>query len=259
MARASLLLAVILTFLAPGAGARPSALLFCHENQDSYPWVLKDRPGLNIMLIMQLESALGMPIRLRPLPWKRCLAELAANQVDGAFASSFKADRMAMGRYPLDKDGMPDASKKLHQSDYSLYRAKGDDLDWDGQRFRNLRGPIGTLSGFSIADFLKQRGAGVDDGSKSPEDTLRKVAIGRLQGAALQTPRAERLLQQHPELGRSIERLPVLLEARPYYLMLSFKLVKEEPRFAEHIWSLVAQIRASAAYQRQEREFYGTN
>lgn len=252
-------LLILLLLAAPAAAARPSGLVFCHEDQDSYPWVMKDRPGLNVVLLRQLEREIGVPFKLVALPWKRCLAEMAANSVDGAFAASFKAERLDMGRYPVGKDGKPDPALRLHMSSYSLYRTRGSALHWNGSRLENLSGAVGSLAGHSIIDVLRDMGVPVDDRSKSPVDTLRKVAMGRLQGAVLQTSRVTYLLGSNPDLAAAIERDPTVLEERPYFLMLSFKLVEKEPAFSEQLWKQIEKVRESSQYKRAEQEFYGNN
>jgi polar amino acid transport system substrate-binding protein len=256
-AKAALLLLLLLAV--PAARARPPSLVFCHEDQDSYPWVLKDRPGLNVLLIRQLEREIGVPIRVVALPWMRCLAELTANSVDGAFSASFKAERLQMGRYPTGKDGKPDPALRLHMASYSLYRPRGSALYWNGSRLENLQGAIGTLAGHSIIDVLREMGAQVDDRSKSPVETLRKVALGRLQGAVLQTSRASHLLGNHPDLAAVIERDPAVLDERPYFLLLSFKLVEQEPAFSAQLWKQVERVRESPQFKRTEQDFYGPN
>ena len=252
-------LVIALLLAAPLASARPAQLSFCHEDQDSYPWVLRDRPGLNIRLMQLLERELKIPVKLVPMPWKRCLAEMANNNVHGAFAASYKLDRIEMGHYPSARDGKPDPAYRLHSSSYSLYRMKGSTLGWNGKTFENLVGQIGTLSAHSIIDFLRERGVSVDDGSKNPVDTLRKVQAGRLQGAALQTSRTEHILALHPDLARSIERVPILLEERPYFLMLSFNLVEQSPELASSIWRSIEKLRESPEYKRIEQDFYLAN
>ena len=257
--RAKSMLLLLLMLASAAVGARPASLLFCHEDQDSFPWVLKDRPGLNVLLVRQLEREIGVPIRLVALPWKRCLAELAANSVDGAFAASFKAERLEMGRYPNGKDGKPDPALRLHMSSYSLYRARGSALHWNGSRLENLNGAIGSLAGHSIVDLLREMGVPVDERSKSPVETLRKVAMGRLQGAVLQTPRVSHLLGIHPDLAAAIERDPTVLEERPYFLMLSFKLVEQEPSFSEQLWKQIERTRESPQFKHTEQDFYAPN
>jgi len=252
-------LLILLMLAATAASARPASLVFCHEDQDSYPWVLKDRPGLNVLLMRQLEREIGVPVRLVALPWKRCLAELAANSVDGAFAASFKAERLEMGRYPMGKDGKPDPALRLHMNSYSLYRTRGSALHWNGSRLDNLSGTIGSLAGHSIIDVLRDMGVPVDDRSKSPVETLRKVVMGRLQGAVLQTSRVTHVLANNPDLAAAIERDPTVLDERPYFLLLSFKLVEQEPAFSEQLWRQIERVRESSQFKRSEQDFYGNN
>lgn len=208
------------------------------------------------VLLRMVARETGVNIRMVALPWKRCLAELAANTVHGAFAASFKLDRLELGRYPPGADGKPDPAARLHLSSYSLYRARGNPLTWNGVRFEQLSGQIGTLAAHSIIDLLREKGVPVDDRSKSPLETLRKVSMGRLQGAALQTSRAEYVLSQNPDVAAGLERVPVLLDERPYFLMLSFKLVEQEPALSELLWKQIERVRESPAFKRAELDFY---
>lgn len=238
------------------AHTQSGLLQFCYENEDSYPWVLRNGDGLNIRLMSLLSRELGIKIQLLAMPWKRCLSELAGNRVDGAFAASFTTERLAFGQFPMRGDGSPDQDRRLHLSSYSLYRLKGDPLSWSGQEFIHLQGPIGTLPGFSIVGLLEKQGATVDDGSRSPEGTLRKLLLKRIQGAALQTQRADHVLASRPAWAKYIERTPLTLEEKAYYLMLSHGLVQRDPALAETIWSDIARLRQSAEYQRQLASFF---
>lgn len=235
--------------MVPCAHSQPRELQFCYENEDSYPWVLKNGDGLNIRMISLLSRELGIKIHTLPMPWRRCLSELAGNRVDGAFAASFVAERLAYGQFPMRADGSPDQNRRLHLSSYSLYRLKGDPLSWSGQEFISLQGPIGTLPGFSIINLLKNKGANVDDGSRSPGGTLRKLLLKRIQGAALQTQRADYELASNPTWAKYIERIPLALEQKAYYLMLSHDLVQQDPTLADTIWSEIARIRKSEEYR----------
>jgi polar amino acid transport system substrate-binding protein len=53
--------------------------------------------------------------------------------------------------------------------------------------------------------------------------------------------------------------VPVLLEERPYFLMLSFGLVEQAPELAGTIWRNIERIRESAEYRRIEQDFYNAN
>ena len=250
---------MLLLALASPLYANPNQLVFCYEDQDSYPWVMKTHTGLNLSLMNLLQRDLGLHISLLPLPWKRCLTELQASQVDGAFAASFQADRLGMGSYPPGKNGVPDPSLRLHMSSYSLYRLKGSTLDWDGQRFLHLQGSIGIIRSTSIGPFLRQHDVSVDEGTAQPDATLRKVALGYVQGAALQTSRAEWVLLHDTELARKIEAAPLLLQEKPYFLMLSFQLTRQSPQLADKIWQQVAHIRETAEFHHIEYAFYNGN
>lgn len=250
------ILSVALMGMVPHAHSQPRDLQFCYENENSYPWALKNGDGLNIRLISLLGSELGIKIKLLPMPWKRCLSELAGNRMDGAFAASFVAERLAYGQYPMIADGSPDQNRRLHLSNYSLYRLKGDPLSWSGQEFINVHGPIGTLPGFSIIGLLKNKGVTIDDGSRSPEGALRKLLLKRIQGAVLQTQRADYLIGSNSTWAKYIERIPLAIEQKAYYLMLSHDMVQQDPVLAETIWSGIERLRQSEEYLSQTVSFY---
>lgn len=240
---------------AAAASAEGSALKLCYEDQDSYPWVMSDGTGLNLQLLGLVEQALALRFELVPVPWKRCLSGLERGIYDGAFASSYKAERLALGRYPLDDDGRLDERRRLHTSSYALYRRRGGAPVWDGTRFHRLDGRIGSLSGFSIVDFLREHGAAVDETSRDPLALLQMLRHGRVQAAALQSLRADFLLQGHPQLAATIEKVKLPLEEKAYYLMLSNALVVADPALALAIWSEIERQRESAAYQARVQVF----
>src|SRR4051812_37096730 len=141
----------------PAFAADAVAVKVCSENDDSYPWLFKDRPGLTASLLMIAEKKLGGRIELVGLPWKRCLDEVKSGVLDGAVKISYSATRAAeLGSYPMAGD-KPDASKRLLIDTYSLYRMKGSSVAWDGTTLK-ADGPVGAQSGFSVVDLLKGLG-----------------------------------------------------------------------------------------------------
>lgn len=232
------------------------ALTLCYEDQNSFPWVMKDGSGLNLQLLRQVEVALDMQFRFVAAPWKRCLSGLAGGIYDGAFASSFKADRLAMGRYPQDAYGRLDERKRLHTSSYALYRRKGHPVNWNGEAFLHLHGPVGVLSGFSIVDFLRAQGAVVDESSRDPMALLRMLSHKRIDAVALQSLRGDFLLHRNPELAAQLEKVAMLLEEKAYYLMLSNAYTSAHPQLATRIWDEVERQRESLQYQLQVRAIF---
>ena len=76
----------------------------------------------------------------------------------------------------------------------------------------------------------------------------------RFETAAMQTLRADQLLASHPDIGQDIEKRPVPLEQKDYYLMLSNRLVDERPALAQALWDEIARQRESADYRARLRQ-----
>ncbi|MBX9818768.1 MAG: hypothetical protein K2X79_12130, partial [Burkholderiaceae bacterium] len=108
----------------------PAALRLCFESATIQPWRTEDGKGLNIELLQQVSHLLNQPFVYLALPWKRCLASLQANEVDGAFAASFSAERLEIGAYPGGK--VADPAKRMHTDRYVLLKRKGTAVQWDG-------------------------------------------------------------------------------------------------------------------------------
>lgn len=192
----------------------------------------------------------GIEFDYQSMPWKRCLAQIRANQIDGVFAVSFSQERLVLGAYP---GGLrPDPARRMHVDRYLLVRRKGSRVDWDGRHFRNLDGRVGFQLGYSVGDFLRGQGVLVDEGSQRSDELLQKLLSGRVQAAALGGGDALRLVRG--PLAEQLEVLPVPLIEKPYFLMLSHDFVARRPELAERLWKTVAEVRNSPAYRKRERE-----
>lgn len=235
------------------AADKPASVKFCHEDVDVYPWVLKDRPGLNIAHLKAVEQKLGIKIETIPLPWKRCQDDMREGKVDGIFAASFKTERLDMGVYPMAGD-KPDAARAMMYDGYSLYRLKGGAVQWDGKKL-TAAGSIGAQPGYSIVDQLKQLGVKVDEGTKTADDNLKKVLLGRLDAAALQTLEGDNSLSTNPEYGAKLEKVTPPLVDKPFFLMLSKQFVAKYADFSKDVWKALAEVRESADYKAKMSNF----
>lgn len=236
----------------------PSQLVFCHEDQNAFPWVMIEEgksQGLDIEVLKLVAKELSVNLEFEPLPWKRCLLHLQNNKVDGAFAASFKAERLAMGRYPVTKKGNLDANKRIHTSGYALYIPKHSDVGWNGETFINLDGDISIQNGFSIGDRLRALNINVLE-FMGPKANLVKVMEGKVEGSALQSDRADQVLRKHPDLAAKVSKYPVPISSKPYYLMLSFKLALEHPEFTDLLWRTLEKVRDSKAMTEAQNRFY---
>jgi polar amino acid transport system substrate-binding protein len=234
----------------PAMAAGKPTIPLCFEREEVLPWRTLDGGGLNFELLNEVARRTGVQFDFQSMPWKRCLAQLKANQVGGAFAVSFSQERLALGAYP---GGLkPDPERRLHVDRYLLVRRKGSRVDWNGKAFQNLDGRIGFQLGYSVGDFLRSQGVLVDEGSQRSDELLQKLLSGRVEAAALGGGDATRLVRGR--LAEQLEVLPAPLIEKPYYLMLSHDFVARQPQLAERIWNTVLEVRTSPAYGKRERE-----
>ncbi|WP_168224753.1 substrate-binding periplasmic protein [Rhodoferax aquaticus] len=237
--------------LHPGVGFTatqgPSLLRLCFEQADVRPWRTREGTGLNFSLINAVAINVGVRVEYVPLPWKRCLAELKSNAVDGAIGASFKSDRLEMGAYPGGKT--PDASKRLYVERYVLVRRKFSAIQWNGRAFSHVDGPVGTQLGYSIGEQLLSMDVLVDDGSSSIAELLQKLMAGRVSAAAVLGNELRYWMRQEPKLADKLEVLPQPLVEKPYFLMFSHRLVETSPALANEFWNSVEQQRKAAPYR----------
>ncbi|MFA9218705.1 MAG: substrate-binding periplasmic protein, partial [Sphingomonadaceae bacterium] len=220
----------------------------CFEQQDVPPWRTKSGTGLNFTLLKMVEQRLQIQFEYQTMPWKRCLAQLKMNAVDGAFAVSYKPDRRELGEYPGGEQ--PDASKRMHIDSYVLIRKKGSQVGWDGKGFSNLDGAVGFQLGYSVGDVLRAQHVEVDEGSQRSDELVQKLLLGRVAAAAVGGSDAVRLMKG--PLAPQLEQLPLPLIEKPYFLILSHALVAARPQLAQRIWRAIEEARNSAAYKKIE-------
>ncbi len=167
----------------PVLAANKPGIPLCFERQEVLPWRTLDGGGLNFELLNEVARRIGVEFDYQSMPWKRCLAQLKANQVGGAFAVSFSQERLALGAYPGGQKADP--AQRMHIDRYVLARRKGSRVDWDGKAFRNLEGRVGFQLGYSVGDFLRAQGVLVDEGSQRSDELLQKLVSGRVEAVAV--------------------------------------------------------------------------
>jgi polar amino acid transport system substrate-binding protein len=239
-------LAAVLCLAAPAAVTAAETITLCFERADVPPWRTVSGAGLNFELLKLVEARLGIVFDFQSMPWKRCLAQLKANEVGGAFAVSFKPDRLELGEYP--GGAVPDARMRLHIDRYVLLRRKGSAVDWDGKAITHLQGTIGAQLGYSVGDFLRALNVPVDEGSQRAGELAQKLVAGRLGAAALGGSDAQALMAG--PMSSQLEVLPLPLIEKPYFLVLSHALVASNPALAARIWRAVEEVRSSAQYRK---------
>jgi polar amino acid transport system substrate-binding protein len=249
----SIALVCLLTHSLSFAADKPP-IKACTENEDSFQWVLKDRPGLTVLMLRMVEKQVGGKIEVVPLPWKRCLDDVKTGAVDAAFKISYSAARAAeLGNYPMSGD-KPDASKRLLIDSYSLYRVKGTPVEWDGKVLK-VPGSVGAQSGFSVVDQLKGLGAKVDDGTRSADDNLKKLVAGRFVALALQTDEGDISVENNPEFKGKVERIKPFLVEKPYFLIFSKPFTTKNAAYVQEVWDAIGKVRESPEYTGMAKSF----
>ena len=219
----------------------------CHDEADSSPWLIKDAKGLNIVLMEAAAAKVGIKVDIQSLPWKRCLGAVEDGSIQGAIAASYNDERAKFAVYPT-KDGKPDADRRLHTEEYSLYRAKGGVVSWDGTKFSNLTGSIGVQRGYSIIDNLKKWGAKVDEGGALPKDNMKKIIGGQVQGVALTSQEGDALLKSTDFSGK-IEKVATPLIQKTYFTIFGKDYYSKNQKTVDSLWSTMATIRESKDYK----------
>jgi polar amino acid transport system substrate-binding protein len=257
------LLANVCSTAFAGDYPKPKEMIFAHEDQNAYPWVLpvgeNAYVGIDLGLLKLLEKELGVTIHTQGFSWTGCLLQMESGAVDGAFAASYKADREQYGKFPTKDSGGPDESKRIHTSGYSLYTRKDLKVTFDGEKFDGLQGMVAAQKNFSIVAPLQSFGVQIDDFSSDPLIILTKLKLYRVEAAALQTARADNVIANQQGLADIIVKCPADLAPfgeKPYFLMLSHQFVEKYPEFAKEIWDKVEKIRESEEYKTMSEEFY---
>lgn len=247
-ARLAALVCAAFVPLHAGAQDAPASVSLCHENEDSFPWLLKGNKGYSQIMTLQTEKQLGIPIKMVPMPWKACLEAVKAGTVDGAINSSYAKDRAEYAQYPLKLDGEADATKRMYRTTYALYVAKGSSTRWDGTKL-TASGPIAAQKGFSIIAQLKTLGVQVDDSLTTADDLLAKAASGQFAGVALQTTEGENSLAAAPAIAAKIERLNPPLAEKPYYTIFAKGFFAKHGQTAREIWRIQGKLREAPEFK----------
>lgn len=234
------------------AFAAKNTMVFCYEDTDIRPWQTRAGSGLSFDLLNEVSSRTNIKFSYVARPWKRCLNEVKTNQVDGAIGVSWKADRLNIGVYPGGSS--PDANRAMHIERYVVIRKKGSAVNWDGHTFGKLDSPVGTQFGYSSVDNLKALNIAVDDGARGAHELLTKLKQDRIAAAVLLGGEAHALFAENEAFRTGLEILSKPLVEKPYYLLLSHTLVKENSALSETLWNALSKAKQSPAYQDKQKK-----
>ena len=218
------------------------------EDKPQFPYymgnsstVLADKPGATVELIKLLESKIpDLKVVFQRCPVKRCLNDLETGAVDALFNLSFKESRLKIGAYPW-KNGSVDTDRKLTTINYSFYKKKGTDFNWDGKNVSGTVKTIGAPAGYSIVGDLQKIGLTVAEAT-STERNMKKLAAGRVSAVTTLDNKGDIVIKK-PNFS-NIEKVQPPFKAKPYYLVISNQFKDKNSAMAENIWNTLAELRA---------------
>jgi len=222
-----------------------------YSDAEAFPYQISQEanpPGIAFEIIEQAAKELGVKVVFVKLPNKRVLYSLQKNQgIDGAFMYSFKTERQEDGQYPM-KNGKTDDEKRIATLSYYVYKLKDSPLKWDGKAFSGVdvssdKNNIGANMGYSIVADLVKLGVKVDEGSKTTEQNFKKLTTTRICGYAHQDLVADEFISSSGL--KDVEKLPVPLVKKPYFLLFSHQFMKDNPEIAQKMWDKISSIRES--------------
>ena len=115
-------------------------LIFAFENLEDFPYYLgsnevrQNSPGVAVEFFSKVAEMSLLPIEYKRMPWLRCLEELKNGKVDGVFYAAYIPSRVQYGNFPM-KNGRIDDSRYFNKVNYSVYKLKNSNCDWNGKLF----------------------------------------------------------------------------------------------------------------------------
>ncbi|HEX8955981.1 MAG TPA: transporter substrate-binding domain-containing protein [Burkholderiaceae bacterium] len=242
-----LLILAVWFFCAAATAAPPCEISLAYAEHPSEPFLEAKsksspaRPGVAVEIVSLAAAEAGCKVRLSRLANLRVLRSTETGEIDGAILFSYDTERGASMVYPM-KGGQLDASRRLATFSYYLYRRKGGRINWDGVTLSNPDDvTIGINLGFSIADLLFKYNVKLEE-VQTAEQNLGKLRLGRIGAYAMQEHIADPVIKQM-HMEDEIEKLPVPLSTKNYYLAFSHKFYAAHPEVAEKMWSFIAEQR----------------
>jgi polar amino acid transport system substrate-binding protein len=220
-----------------------------YPNMDAFPYqvgdgeLIADPPGIAVEIIAAAAEDVNVNVKFRRIPNKRLKSYLRDGKIDGAFLMSYEKEREILGVYPM-KEGKLDAERRVATVSYSLYRLKGDGVQWDGKKITGLgERSIVANRNYSIINLLNKMGVKVKE-TDSTRESFGMLRGGRGVAAyAIHGVTGDAMISR--EGYSEIEKIGIPLKVKDYFLIFSHQFVSENPGIVEKIWSRIAEIRES--------------
>jgi polar amino acid transport system substrate-binding protein len=220
--------------------AQALALRLCTLDHPFPPHTMPDGSGQAQQWLRQAAKEQGMVIENTVAPRLRCINMLKAGEVD-AVLSAYLPERREYGVFPMI-GAMPDESRAVSVVRFAIFRAVGGTVRWDGTAFGGLdQRPVGIQVGLAVSARLRQTGVKVDEGAKTIEQNLEKLARGRVQAVVALEGEAKPVIEQ--KYAGSIEALPRAFATTPIYLHVHPAYYARHREAVEKLWASLPRTR----------------
>lgn len=173
-------------------------------------------------------------------PRERCLNALLDNQVDAVLAG-YSKERSQIGVFPMKQKNMTDSKKRVGQVNYSIYRLKTNSVDWDGQKFHNLKTKnIGVQRGINSKYLLAKHGISDYEEVNAISQGIAKVSYGRNEifiGEEYQSDLALADLRI-----TNINKIPKPFYQDMVYVIFSKNFYQKNKKFSEKFWNELEKL-----------------
>ena len=222
--------------------AQAQTLRVCIGDLSNPPLTFVDHDGQAQYLIRQAARQQGWTVEFEPVPWRRCRAGVESGRYHAAGTATATPSNREFMVFPL-RAGQLDESLALGEFKVLVYRARGIDADWDGQRFTGLHSPVLYNAGFvAVGDRLQQLNVAHDDSAQTIHQMMQMLLYGRAQLAAGQAAWVQLELQK-PEFAERIEVLPAPLLRAGLFLGVNKQFYGQHPQVIEAIWRAIGEVR----------------
>lgn len=221
----------------------------CYEDEDYAPYLrgdtqqpAKPNPGVLVEITQVAFKEAGQKVQYIRRPWKRCMHLLRDGKIAGMFGVIHTKEREKIGKYPM-QNGEIDSERRLLFVDYPIFRnAANATISWDGQKFSDPAPRIGTPLGYATVKSLKKEHQIIPNTSFLPEQGLKLVSEGKLDGYIVEKNVGLSILGKLDLKDKIIPHQPPF-KRHALYLVLSHDFYEKNSKEAEKIWSTLAVLR----------------
>jgi polar amino acid transport system substrate-binding protein len=201
--------------------------------------VTLERPGITVELIRQSAAKIQCDVELIRMPALRAQEWVQQGAGEGAFPFSYSAKGAESFAYPQD-GAKPDRSRRVGTLSYVVYVLQESALNWDGQQFTNLLGPVAVNFGWPIANDLRAAGVKVME-TYSSQEAMRDLSRGRVAAYVTLAENGDNAIARAGLEG--IRQLSVPFVSKDFFLVFNRDFYTQNSAQVEKLWDVIGSNR----------------